>query len=97
MSNIHIAKQLSEWELAQEAKRQHAEDVRDEDVIAYITVKVARSGAMAVGGHITDEMFAIACLEQAKQSVKDFHKRMKGDSAVMSPQIIPAYDNPLAA
>lgn len=79
-----------------DAMRQHAEDTRDEDIVAYITVKVARSGAMAVSGAIAEEAFALACLDQAKQSIKDFHKRRRGESLVIAPQIIPAWDTPLA-
>lgn len=80
----------------EEALKQLHDDVRDDECIAYITVKIARSGAMAVSGAVGDEMFALACLDQAKQSVKDFHKRRRGESTIIAPQLVPAYDTPLA-
>lgn len=64
----------------------------DDDCIAEIRVKIARSGAMCVAGCIHDEVFAVACLEQAVQSVKDHHKRLRGEGGVL---IVPAYDTPL--
>ena len=63
------------------------------ECIAEIRVKIARSGAMCVMGSIGDEVFALACLEQAKQAVKDHHKRQQGQFSL----IVPAHDTALAA
>lgn len=65
----------------------------DMECVAEIRVKIARSGAMAVMGNINDEMWALACLEQAKQAVKDYHKRQCGQINI----IVPAHDSALAA
>lgn len=69
----------------------HEQD--DMDCIAEIRVKIARSGAMAVMGSINDENYAIACLQQAIQAVKDYHKRQNGQISL----IVPAHDTALAA
>lgn len=71
-----------------------ADDFRDEDVIAELRVVILRNGSMGVMGAIGDETYAVACLEQAIQSVKDHHKRLNGTG---SPLIVPAYDTPLRA
>lgn len=68
-------------------------DIRDEDVVAELRVVVLRSGAMGVMGCIGDETYAVACLEQAIQSVKDHHKRLRGEGSMI---ITPGYDTPLA-
>lgn len=65
----------------------------DMECVAEIRVKIARSGAMAVMGNINDELWALACLEQAKQAVKDYHKRQRGQINIL----VPAHDSALAA
>jgi hypothetical protein len=69
-----------------------AAEADDMDCIAEIRVKVARSGAMCVVGQINDEHYAIACLQQAIQAVKDYHKRQNGQINIL----VPAYDSALA-
>lgn len=76
-----------EYQLAQ------AHDADDMECVAEIRVKIARSGAMAVMGQINDEHYAVACLQQAIQAVKDYHKRQRGEISV----IVPAHDSALAA
>lgn len=66
----------------------------DLTVVAELRVRIHRSGAMSVAGSIGDETYAIACLEQAIQSVKDHHKRLRGDGSAL---IVPACDTPLRA
>jgi hypothetical protein len=68
-------------------------DIRDEDVVAELKIVILRSGAMGVMGSIGDEKYAVACLEQAIQSVKDHHRRLRGDGSML---ITPSYDTPLA-
>jgi hypothetical protein len=63
----------------------------DDDVVAEIKVRIHQSSAMSVMGHIGDEMFAIACLNQAIQSVKDHHNRLRQGQTL----IVPACDTPL--
>lgn len=69
-----------------------ADDFRDEDVIAELRVVILGNGSMGVMGAIGDEHYAVACLEQAIQSVKDHHRRLRGDGSML---ITPAYDTPL--
>lgn len=73
---------------------QPSDDLRDEDIVSEIRVVILRSGAMGVTGAIGNELHAVACLEQAVQSVKDHHRRLRGQA---SPLIVPAYDTPLRA
>ena len=75
---------------ADQLLRHEADDM---DCIAEIRVKIARSGAMAVMGSINEEAYAIACLQQAIQAVKDYHKRRNGQIRL----IVPAHDTALAA
>ncbi len=69
-----------------------ADDFLDEDVIAELRVVILRNGSMGVMGAIGDETYAVACLEQAIQSVKDHHLRLRGDGSML---ITPSYDTPL--
>lgn len=52
--------------------------LRDDDVMAQITVTVYRSGAMSVAGDIHDENFALTMIDAARDSVKSHHLREKG-------------------
>lgn len=51
--------------------------LRDDDVMAQISVAVYRSGAMAVKGDISDEKFALTLIDAARDSVRSHHLRMK--------------------
>jgi hypothetical protein len=64
-------------------------DMLDDDVVAELRIRVHRNGAMSVTGCINEENFAIACLQQAIQTIKDHNSRQKIDL------IVPHYDTPL--
>lgn len=51
--------------------------LRDDDVMASMTIRVYRSGAMAVVGDIHDERFALSLIDAARDSVKSHHLRQK--------------------
>lgn len=53
-------------------------ELRDDDVLATITVRVHRSGAMQVAGDIHDEKFALSMIDAARDSVRSYHLRQKG-------------------
>lgn len=78
-------------------KLQQMADALDDDVVAQIKIAVHRNGAMSVAGCIDEEMFAIACLQQAIQTVKD-HNMRRRMAKIHSNQIdlvVPHYDTPL--
>lgn len=58
--------------------------IRDDDVVACITVRVHRSGAMAVAGDIHDETFALSMIDAARDSVKSHHLRKHGGLIIPS-------------
>lgn len=59
--------------------------LRDDDVMAQLTVTVYRSGAMSVAGDIHDEKFALSLIDAARDSVKSHHLRSHG-SIIIPPQ-----------
>lgn len=66
---------------------------RADDVMASITIRVHRDGAMSVSGNIEDEAYALALVDAARDSVINHHKRGRDLSAGL---ILPAHDNPLS-
>ena len=58
--------------------------LRDDQVLATITVRVHRSGAMSVSGDISDEKFALTLIDAARDSVKSHHLRNKGSLIIPS-------------
>lgn len=63
-------------------------DDRDDDVLATLTVRVHRSGAMSVAGDISDEQFALSLIDAARDSVRSHHLRAKG-SLIIPPHLVP--------
>ena len=60
------------------------DDAHGDTVVAEITVKMRRNGCMSTEGSITDEMYAIACLESAIDAVRQFHiRRNKEDGRIL--------------
>lgn len=51
--------------------------LRDDDVMAQITITVYRSGAMSVAGDIHDENFALTLIDAARDSVKSRQFQLK--------------------
>lgn len=54
----------------------------DDDVIASITIKVHRSGAMQVAGNIEHEVLALSMIDAARDSVRSHHLRKHGSVIV---------------
>lgn len=64
-----------------------------DDVMAEIKVRVHRSGAMSVSGHIHDERYALALVDAARDSIINHHRKGRDLSAGL---ILPAHDNPMS-
>lgn len=54
-------------------------DIRDDDVLASLIIKVHRSGAMSVAGDIHEEQFALSMIDAARDSVRSHHLRKTGE------------------
>lgn len=73
-------------------ERHTLDDIHGDTIVSQITISCARNGQMKVEGSITDEMYALAMLETAKDVVKNYAKRAKSSD---NPLIVPAYDTAL--
>ena len=56
------------------------DDIHGDSVVSEIVIRMRRNGCMSVEGSITDEMYALACLESAMDSVRAFHIRRNKES-----------------
>lgn len=56
--------------------------LRDDDVLAEITIRVHRSGAMSVSGAINDEVYALTMIDAARDSVRSHHLRQRGSIVI---------------
>lgn len=61
-------------------------ELRDDDVLARITIAVHRSGAMSVAGDIHDQTFALSMIDAARDSVRSHHLRTNG-SLIIPPHV----------
>lgn len=52
--------------------------LRDDEVLACLTIRVHRNGAMSVSGDISDERFALSLIDAARDSVRSHHLRQHG-------------------
>jgi hypothetical protein len=68
------------------------DDLHGDTIVSKITISCARSGVMKVEGSITDEVYALAMLDSARDVVKNYAKRSNGNSQAI---IVPAYDTAL--
>jgi hypothetical protein len=57
---------------------ERAPELRDDDVLARLTITVHRSGAMSVAGDIHDQQFALSMIDAARDSVRSHHLRQSG-------------------
>lgn len=71
-------------DLANFGKSETETGLRDDDVLAAITIKVHRSGAMSVAGSISDEQFALSLIDAARDSVRSHHLRQRGSLIIPS-------------
>lgn len=68
--------------------RHSLDDLHGETPVATIQIVMMRSGAVKVAGQITDEAFALAMLDTARDVVRGAHARKRlghGDFVVVSP------------
>jgi hypothetical protein len=70
-----------------------ADDAHGDTVVAEIIVQCRRNGSMSVAGSITDEMYALAMLETAKDSLRGYHDQRRAGRR--SALVVPAYDTAL--
>ena len=54
-------------------------DIRDDDILATLVIRVHRWGAMSVAGDIHAEQFALSMIDAARDSVRSHHLRQKGE------------------
>ena len=71
---------------------QDPDDLYGDAVIFELQIKVRRNGAMSVAGHIENKDYALACLEAAKDSVRNHHARKQIETK--GGVVIPANDAP---
>lgn len=66
------------------------DDLYGETIVAKIEIAIRKNGAMSVAGNIEDLQWALAMLDAAKDSVRNYHDR----NAMQKPGglIIPARD-----
>lgn len=67
------------------------DDLHGDEKIAVIEVSVRRNGSMSVAGSINNLDYAIAMLDAAKDSLRNYHLRKRVEDGGL---IIPAYDAP---
>jgi hypothetical protein len=68
------------------------DDLHGDTIVSRITIECMRSGVMKVEGSITDEVYALAMLDTARDIVKNRARRVKGEANAI---IVPAYDTAL--
>lgn len=52
-------------------------ELREGDVMAELVIRVRRDGAMSVSGSIHEEVYALAMLDAARDSIRGHHARQK--------------------
>lgn len=61
------------------------DDLHGDATSFVIEVRVRRNGAMSVAGMIEDEAYAVAMLQHAIDSVRDYHARKRLPSGLVLP------------
>ena len=69
------------------------DDLHGDAPVAVLEIKVRRNGAMSVAGCIGDLPYALAMLDAAKDSVRNYHARRRIENGGL---VIPAKDTGLA-
>lgn len=63
------------------------DDLFGDTVVAFLEIKMRRSGMMSIGGSITDEAYVLGMIDTARATlVENFKKNKEGKI------IVPAYD-----
>ena len=60
-------------------------DIKDEDVVLFLELKVRRSGAMSIAGCVDDEHNALAMLDSARETIVNRAMRKKLHSGLIVP------------
>jgi hypothetical protein len=68
------------------------DDLYGDEKVAVLEISVRRNGAMSVAGSINNLVYALAMLDQAKDTLRKHHMRLDAGKVV----ITPACDTPLA-
>lgn len=66
------------------------DNLYDDDVVAVLELKVRRNGAMSVAGCINQEAYALAMLDNARDTIKRHNAKTKINGGAQL--IVPAYD-----
>lgn len=66
------------------------DNLYDDAIIAVLSIKLRRNGAVSVEGSINDEQYALMLLDTARDAIKSHHNRNR------DALIIPSYDTPLS-
>lgn len=69
------------------------DDLHGLTIVAHIDIKMDRAGNMRVAGSITDEAAALAMLDAAKDTLRNYHAKQK--LGLRSSIIVPGYDTAL--
>ena len=69
------------------------DDLHGETVVAFLEIKLRRSGAMSVAGHINDLAFGLHLLDTARETLKNHHAQLA--AGTRGGLIVPAYDTSL--
>lgn len=64
----------------------------EDTVVAFLEIKLQRSGVMSIGGSITDEKAVLAMIDTARSTLVANFKRLKGGHGSI---IVPGYDTAL--
>lgn len=74
-------------------KPKSLDDLHGLTCVAHIDIRMDRSGAMRIAGSITDEAAALAMLDAAKDTLRNYHAKQK--LGLRSKIIVPGYDTAL--
>lgn len=69
---------------AKEATRD-PDDLYGDATVFMLEIRCRRNGNMSVAGNIEDEKYAIAVLEQAKDTVRSYHARRRTGQTIIVP------------
>lgn len=71
----------------------NSDDIHGDTVVARITIELHRSGAMSIGGSITDEVYARYLLDTARDTLTNYHIQRR--AGLRSNLVVPAHDTAL--
>jgi hypothetical protein len=60
-------------------------DVRDDEVVAYLRIAVRRNGAMSVEGCINEETYAKSMLDAARDVITRHNRKKINDAGIILP------------